>query len=172
MAELSGHPLQQAGPHPRIHPGAAFPQQAAGLLHLPTAGLPHPIADLPHPIADLLHRTADRHLPAAATALLQAARAGLPTATPAATGLPAVLPAHGHPILPAVLPPAEAAVTRAEAIPVADTRVAEAAVAAAEDGDRQISPNHPETPNDYHPRQNYSGGWSHCPRTIQNYLTI
>ena len=165
MAELSGPPLQQAGPHPRIHPGAAFPQQAAGLLHLPTAGLPHPIADLPHPIAD-------RHLPAAATALLQAARAGLPTATPAATGLPAVLPAHGHPILPAVLPPAEAAVTRAEAIPVADTRVAEAAVAAAEDGDRQISPKHPETPNDYHPRQNYSGGWSHCPRTIQNYLTI
>lgn len=165
MAELSGHPLQQAGPHPRIHPGAAFPQQAAGLLHLPTAGLPHPIADLPHPIAD-------RHLPAAATALLQAARAGLPTATPAATGLPAVLPAHGHPILPAVLPPAEAAVTRAEAIPVADTRVAEAAVAAAEDGDRQISPKHPETPNDYHPRQNYSGGWSYCPRTIQNYLTI
>ena len=165
MAELSGHPLQQAGPHPRIHPGAAFPQQAAGLLHLPTAGLPHPIADLPHPIAD-------RHLPAAATALLQAARAGLPTATPAATGLPAVLPAHGHPILPAVLPPAEAAVTRAEAILVADTRVAEAAVAAAEDGDRQISPKHPETPNDYHPRQNYSGGWSYCPRTIQNYLTI
>ena len=158
MAELSGHPLQQAGPHPRIHPGAAFPQQAAGLLHLPTAGLPHPIAD--------------RHLPAAATALLQAARAGLPTATPAATGLPAVLPAHGHPILPAVLPPAEAAVTRAEAILVADTRVAEAAVAAAEDGDRQISPKHPETPNDYHPRQNYSGGWSYCPRTIQNYLTI
>lgn len=151
MAELSGHPLQQAGPHPRIHPGAAFPQQAAGLLHLPTAGLPHPIADLPHPIADLLHRTADRHLPAAATALLQAARAGLPTATPAATGLPAVLPAPGHPTLPAVLPPAEAAVTRAEAIPVADTRVAEAAVAAAEDGDRQISPKHPETPNDYHP---------------------
>lgn len=165
MAELSGHPLQQAGPHPRIHPGAAFPQQAAGLLHLPTAGLPHPIADL-------LHRTADRHLPAAATALLQAARAGLPTATPAATGLPAVHPVPGHPILPAVLPPAGAAVTRAEAIPVADTRVAEAAVAAAEDGDRQISPKHPETPNDYHPRQNYSGGWSYCPRTIQNYLTI
>ena len=49
---------------------------------------------------------------------------------------------------------------------------AEAAVAAAEDGDRQISPKHPETPNDYHPRQNYSGGWSYCPRTIQNYLTI